>query len=437
MATRDEYFKRALAAQCYRSREWIIGALSVVYNEPSPYPFQLRRLGQGAVVFLNEDNAEEPIEGNYEDIPLFQRWERLTLNPGDLPNIQEPVDTSYYEALFNAIVLAYPFNDKVPYYASDKPFNEKEFEKMIVAKLIDEPTTDDEREQANKEGKIFVSEWLRCGEAIGFIRGLSILVSPSGSKKTFVVSDEVIKRRDELLAEHAEQLDDPAVLARIEKELVEMDQADFKGDEAETFFVKPGKQFGVARKKLHIMYGKEYGFGTTGEGAGTILRSLNEPGSKDDLVIMNNATRSGSYSRGKETELGGEIVKLINQVFQNTTVVEQDCGTAVGMPWTINEHNAPLLLGMYEIQGNDLVELTEENVKERFGKEVTLRSPMGCRSKPPGLCATCMGAKYGANPKGLTSAASTVPSRIMYIFMSAFHGKALKTNELVLEDVVS
>lgn len=437
MVTREDYFKRALAAECYRSREWLINVLSVTYDDKNDFPFRIRRLGKGGITFLNASGEEEELEGNYEDIPLFQRWERITLRPGDLPNISEPVSTSFYEAIFNAIVLVYPFGDKIPYWASEKSFDEKAFEKAIVDRLISEPQTEEEREKANAEGKIFVSEWLRCGEAIGFVRGLSILVSPSGSPKTFVVSDEVIQRRDELLAEHADELDDPAVLAKIEKELVEMDKADFVGDEAETFFVKPGKQFGVARKKLHIMYGKEYGFGTTGEGAGTILSSLNEPRSKEDIVIMNNATRSGSYSRGKETELGGEIVKLINRVFQNTTIVEDDCGSTVGMPWTVTEHNADLLVGTYRIDGKALVEITQDNVGDLVGQEIMTRSPIACRSEPPGLCAKCMGAKYGANPTGLTSAGSTVPSRIMYIFMSAFHGKALKTNVLEIEDVIS
>ena len=437
MTTKEDYFIRALEAGCYKKREWVISVLSITAEETTTYPFSLRRLADGKIAFKNHQNDEEIIEGDFKDRPLFLRSDRITLNPGVLPNISEPVETSFYEAIWNAIVLAYPFGDKIPYYAGKTSFNEKALEKEIVKRLVDEPKSQEEADQLNKEGKIFVSEWLKCGEAIAFIRGLSILVSPAGSPKTFVVSDHILKRRDELLAEHADELDDPAVLAKIEKELVDMDIADFKGDEAETFFVKENKQFRVARKKLHLIYGMEYGFGQTGHGQGTILRSLNEPRTTEDLVIMNNATRSGSYSRGKETELGGELVKLINKVFQNTTVTMDDCGSDTGLLWDVTEHNASLLVGMYEIQGKELVEVTEDNIKDRIGKEIMLRSPLACRADAPGVCATCMGVKYGSNPMGLTAAASSVFSAIMYIFMSAFHGKALKTNLLEIEDVIS
>lgn len=437
MLTREEFFKAAMKAKNYERRDWIISVLAESFNEPEEYPYNIERLDNGTIRVFMPEGDKQDLEGNYKDRPLFVPQDRVTLNVGDLPIVKKKVETSYYEAIFNACLFIYAFGDKVEYHASKTHLDVGKLEKELSSKIVDEPKTQEEKEKIDAEGLITTTEWQRCGEAADFLKGICLVVAPSGSKKTFTVDPAIIKRREELYQEYEGQLDDPAILAKIQKELVDMDKESFKGDPSERFFIKPGKQFGVARKKLHIMVGREEGFGATGEGKGTILHSLTEPKTASDLVVMNNSMRSGSYSRGKETELGGEIVNLINKAFQNTTISIDDCKSTEGLEWDVTKDVAPYLIGAYQISGKETIEITDDNIGSLIGKSIVTRSPLACRAKVPTLCATCMGSKYGKNPRGLVSAASSLPSAIMYIFMKAFHGKDLKTNKLVLADVVS
>lgn len=137
--------------------------------------------------------------------------------------------------------------------------------------------------------------------------------------------------------------------------------------------------------------------------------------------------REGTYDRGASTALGGEAVKFILRVMQNTVIAEDDCKTKLGMPVKITKATQEQFVGNYLIEGTKLVQLTPENVGGYLNKEVVMRSPLFCRTERSNFCATCIGGRYGDHATGLPTAASNVGSIMMAVFMSAMHGKALKT----------
>ena len=237
------------------------------------------------------------------------------------------------------------------------------------------------------------------------------------------VDPAVLKRRDELLLEYGNQLHDPAIVARIETELTQMDREWFKGDPGEGFLLS-AKSVDVSRKRAFVMVGVETGFSDTRDGVEPIKKSLNEGWDLNQMPAMVNNARSGSYNRGHETALGGESVKYFYRVFQNTRVVEDDCQTTEGLLWTITEDNYTTFAGLWTTEG---VVLDNATTKALIGKTIKIRSPMLCRTASPSFCAKCVGNLLAANPTGLHIAASDVGSIFMSTFMGAMHGKALRT----------
>ena len=67
-----------------------------------------------------------------------------------------------------------------------------------------------------------------------------------------------------------------------------------------------------------------------------------------------------------------------------------DCGTTVTVPFQITAVNAKPSIGKFIMVNGQLDELLPENVKSYIGKEVHLRSPLGCRYVD-GCCRICGG----------------------------------------------
>lgn len=450
------FFIEAMQAGAYKYKEWIISAFSVITKndddatELDPkqtsysiakkstikdYPYKILRLkDKKGYCFLDPVQAGEiiEIEGTDKTKPLFNLKERIVLKPGDLENVRTEVDTLYGNALVNAIIFIYPFGDKIPFMTGR--LTPDQLDKYIAARLTDTPKEGEDR----SADKLYVDEYLKYAQAVSSLAGLALLGVPAGSPKLLTVDPKIRKRRDELFVEHKDQLHDPAIVAKIEGELVAMDKESFKGDLSEGFLIK-NKNYDVSRKRAKIMHGVETGFGDSSKGVNPIRTSLSEKWDIKHLPAMVNSLRAGSYNRGNQTALGGESVKFFYRVFQNTRVLEQDCGVKGGMLWDITENNYKTFVGLHRAYGENVrqtaettenltaVPLTEEFLKSKIGSKLLIRTPMLCKTKAPSFCAHCVGSQIAASPTGVHIAMSDVGSIFMLCFMKAMHGKALKT----------
>lgn len=428
-----QYFIEALQAKAYIHKAWIISCFAVVRTSPpelESYPYQIK-IGEqeddDRVYFLDpNDNTLAAIDGCSRKKSMFHLNEQVEVEAGTLPNLKEKVVTTYGRLLYNAMVLVYAFGDKLPYM--NEQVNPGKLEKLISTRLRDN-VKDGEEELPDK---LYVHEYIRYAEATSALAGLTPIDVPAASPKTMSVNPAVIKRRNELLLEYKDQLKDPAIIAKIEAELVAMDKEWFKGDSAEAFFIK-GSSFDVQRKRSFIMFGAEMGFNDSSEGATLVIPSLQEGWDIKKLPTMAETLRAGSYNRGHMTALGGEAVKNFYRTFQNSTVIEDDCGTAGGLEWTVTVNNVFSFAGLYQVHANGKTEalpITQESYsKDIIGKRIKVRSPMLCKSKAPSFCARCVGDALAATPTGLHIAASDVGSTFMLAFMKKMHGTALKTAE--------
>ena len=153
---------------------------------------------------------------------------------------------------------------------------------------------------------------------------------------------------------------------------------------------------------------------------------------------MNNSLRNGSFSRGAETAQGGEIVKTLLRITQNTTIGEEDCGSKVGLPVRITEENAKRYVDRFYIGANKKpVYIDEKTVEELIGKEIELRSAWSCKTDGYKVCATCMGKKLAETPKAIGVYVSDVGSAFLTSFLKRMHGSGTVTKHFSLKDRIT
>ena len=444
---RRQYFIECLQAGKYRSKRWIFSVFTLNKNVPTleaknklitgaslwlaedtelDYEIMKNPADDKGVYFVDPNNQRQltKIEDVVSTEPVFRVRDRITLNPGDLANVGSEIDTTYGNALINAMVLVWPFGNKIPFITGR--INGGDLEEKIGARLKDTPPDGVERDPSF----LYVDEFLKYCEAMSSLAGLAPINVPSASRRSMTVDPSVIKRRDELLEQYKDQLGDPAIVARIEEELANLDKATFKGDPAEGFYISK-KGFEVTRKRQFVMVGTESGFGDTKRGVKPITASLQEGWQIEYLPEMADSLRSGSFNRGSQTALGGESVKYFYRIFQNTKVAEEDCGTNGGITRLITKDNWKSFLGLHLVPTNDrspdTTRLTEEKIKSFIGQRIKVRSPMICKTEGASFCARCVGDSLARSPTGLHIAFADVGSIFMLSFMKKMHGTALRT----------
>lgn len=432
-----DYFLNAIKHKAYYRKDWLIEILGItksdiVQNDPErPYALFTKPDGTRVTFIPNSDpTVEEAVTGGIPGEPLINPKDKIVIDKDsgiDNFTSDQPVETTYGTILLNLILLVYPFKDRIPF--QNAPYNFKKAEREIAKRFKDLESSDTERDPE----AIYYDDYLKYSEAADMIRGIGYLVNPSGSEKTFTVSPEVIKLRNELYEKHKHELNNPAIISMIAQQLEKADKASMKGDISEGFYLG-GKIWSVARMKTFIMLGIE---ATLSNELPTkpVLSSLAEGWKIEAIPDMINGQRYGSYARGKLTEFGGVIVKLMSQAFRDTSITEDDCGSENGIPIRVHKNYIKLLEGQYLVGQNDPI--TAEQLMEKEGEMLLFRSPSRCLTPAPGYCAKCIGSKYSQNRRGLAVAATTQGSIFMGISMARMHGKAMKTVELNLNTAFS
>lgn len=422
-----DYYILALNAGCYKHKGWVIEAFSYVEHlatsrGKADWPYALHRDEEGYYCFLPGESDKVYIQGAFKTGGPFHFLEEIMVGAKEVPNIHQNTVTYYGNLLVNYTCLVYAFGSRVEFVPG--PVTIAKMEERIQPRLATVPPDDKIAKAERIAESLYIDEFKLFNDGVRHLEGLSQLCVPSASEKTMTVSPEVIKRRDELFKEHAHELDDPLVQAKIDKELIAMEKAWIKGDPAERFYIK-GKSYDVVRKRLFLYQGQENGFGKIGK---TITTSLNEGWDIKNLPAMANALRNGSYSRGFLTALGGVEAKGNYRIFQNTVVAEDDCGSKMGMRIVLAPDMAKHFISSSVIEkSGKVVELTEENVQSYVGHPIVIRSVAYCKTANQNVCAVCVGKKIASTPNAISTYASDLGSLFVALMLAAMHGVALKT----------
>lgn len=306
-------------------------------------------------------------------------------------------------------------------------------ESIIAGKLEDE-VPDDKK----SKDKIYISQYNKFVNCVTYMSGMASICIVTATEKNILPPPGIAKKRKELLEKYKGKLHDHVVVAQIEKELLEYDKEYLKDDPSYGKIIS-GKVANISRKRMYLMFGTEAGFDDSAD-ANLVEDSLYEgwPTDPDKLVDMFNSSRAGSYSRGKETQKGGVVAKVLLRSASNIMVEGEDCGTKVHLERNITKDNYTSISGRYILKGKDthLVE-DDKEAKEYIGKTVYVRSPMYCKQEGERICATCAGKLLSINPKGVSMSLTEIAAIVLYASMKKMHGKELKTTTLDLDNYLT
>lgn len=351
---------------------------------------------------LNDDASHAP----------FNMGDQFILADGMIPNYHGPETVTDVGKFFlNYLLLVDPFNNQplVPYI--NGRFNPGELDD-IIAKLI-------------ADGKIGRKEYNKyIANGYTFCEDGS-LATPCWSEASLTIDPKVLKRKEELFKKYKDTLDNPSVMATIEKELVELDKSTFKDDPAEPFMLTDaGKIFGEQRRKFFIQFGLTSDFSKYG-GIVYMENSLAKGVGIKDIPIAANEVRRGSYGRGKETANGGVQTKFLLRIFQNVKITEDDCGTHRGLKVHVTPKNYKIWVGRYDTTTNK--PYTLQMLKDAIGTTITIRSPMFCATTS-GYCKRCCGEMFEkVDIKAVGMQGLAITSAMTAVAMKSQHSSTIKS----------
>lgn len=344
----------------------------------------------------------------------FNTSDKFHIQAGMIANYsgKEPLLTDVGKFLMNQLLLVYPFGDIVPYM--NERFDPGKLDDMVAKLIMDGKVTRDMYNTYLENGYWYCED--------------GSLSTAAWSEKSLTTDPQVAIRKKQLFEENKDHLDDPIVLAKIEKELIDMDKKWLEGDAAAPFYaVEGGKAWKEQRKKMFIMVGMSVAFDKDASKITFQPNSLEEGWEVNHVDTMANDIRRGSYGRGIETAKGGVQTKFVLRIFQDVTVDQDDCGTKRGITVTITDTNYKEYISRYLTDGSLI---TADNVKNLIGKTVKIRSPMYCESKP-GFCYKCCGDTFRKlDVKAIGMQAIAVTGNMTSLSMKSMHTSSLSAKKI-------
>lgn len=403
----------------YLIADWVFSIFTVLAPDKKRttenlYPFKVAAIDEQYHYYDESTKSWLPFEDSPETHhPLFKILEGVTISERDqiIQRCEEyPTRVSVGNLFLNHYTLVYAFGDFFPLQLGS--LNIGKLEKMVLPYIVD----DDKPE----EGKITVKQMKAFISACSSVSGFAGINNASATPITMGPAKGIREFREKLLAENKDRLNDPLVVASINKQLEDYDRAYQAQDPDGGFYIKK-KAFAISRMRVHSMVGVEASPISKPE---TITTSLSEGWKIENFPAYNNTLRSGSYSRGASTALGGAAVKDIFRMFATATIDQEDCGTKLGFEITLTKERAWKYHNRYILddKGNTHL-LTKENEANFIGKKIMVRSPGYCKQEGASYCQCCMGESIrGTN--SLAAEASNVGSRMLDISMALMHGRA-------------
>ena len=445
----DEYFKYGLKQKYYRYKSWILGCFSIVTEDVSI------KLKQQASIDLDDTQDTTlviiKVNGGFKSVlvdkeyvkidnvdikePMMDFHASIKLEPGDLPNVTEPVTTTYGRAIANAILLTNNFEDKIPYINGHMKVGDIE---DIIASRLEDNIPKDQRDKGNKQ-KIYVDEYTKFVDSCLYMTGLSQICVHSGSALLLKTAPGFKEFKEKTIKKYEGKLNDPVQLIAFENELKAFDREYIKNDPSYGIFMNP-KQCDVARKKMFLNLGADGSFDEKQQKIHPVINSLEQgwPNDPDQFTDLINGMRVGTFGRGKDTIKGGVLAKAVLRAAGSLAIVNEDCGTTKGVPMLVTEQNAKRKIGRYmRVKDRWVLIDSIDVIKPYINKIVVFRSPMYCRCEGTNICHLCVGATLALNPRGIATALTDVSGVILQADMDAVHGTVMSTATIDLHRCLS
>lgn len=416
-----ELFIKAMKEGLYKKLEWVVSAFSLSGETDSTYAYKIKSDPTGHY-YLDPNTLKDwiKIDDAPAGMPVYRAKEGLDITPDDIINLKENVSSTYGNLLANYVLLVYPFGDKIGYI--NKKIKLGDIENLILPLMTSNPPEGQRRDPA----RIYVSEYITLGNAVIYCCSFSQLFTWGLTEKLVIPPDWVKEEKAKLIEKYKDRLNEAAVVAIIDAELVKKYKEYIKGDPGENFLIS-AKSTDIVAKKKYLIAGGEMGLSEDSVNVALVQNSLEEGWDIDKFPDMLNSLRAGSYNRGAQTVMGGVAMKGLLRASANLNVTIDDCGTRLGVVADIEEDSLERYVGLSVIlkEGTKIMH-TKEDVGAYLGKRIMVRSPMYCKLDKTDYCKICLGERLANNPEGLSIAVSEYGSIFLYIFMSAAHAKSLK-----------
>lgn len=424
---RQELFLKAMNTGLYGVLDWVVSAFSLTRGAPAsivPYTLVADQTG-----YSYYDGEMNPVKMTGVDPlkPLFDSYEEVVLQPGDLPNVTKEVKTTYGNILLNCILLIDAFGSRFEYV--DYGLTPKVVEDLIYPIFADDP---EDLSQPDPE-KVHVFQYLKFSNNCFFLTGMSKLFVVVLTEKNMTPPDGLAEFKEKLFKEYEGRLDDPIAISEIETKIFAFDEEYRKGDPGNGF-LNSKKSVKVVRKNKFLIGGGEP---NPEDPTKMILikNSLDEGLKVDELPIHYDKLRAGSFGRGAETMLGGVEYKWILRAMSGYKINMTFCGTKVGMPMVVRKSDLFSLQGFSEITASGAKKI--EDTGAYLGKAMMVSYPAYCKSPGLTICSTCIGDRLSAMPDGLPQAAAGYGAEFLGTFMAKMHGTAFEVVDLQLEEVLT
>lgn len=316
--------------------------------------------------------------------------------------------------LFNIVLFWEPFKGLVPY--RNKSFTKGFIQDVLADIMVDNP----KEGETVPEGKASVDDCLKFSSNASFLQGLGWTYIKPGGVDSITINPAIIKRRDELFAQHKHELNDPVVFTTIVEELVEMDRQEQLKGPSKNFYIAD-KYISTARKRMFIAFGIEQN--PTGDGWVALPNSLAEGIDPNEIVTYVNTAVGGAYSRSMATGEGGSQVKEVLRLIGRSRVVGENCGSPAGEPMVLTKKTAKTWIGGWYMlkRGGTVEQITKANHESLIGKPLIMRVPQCCTQPDGNYCRTCLGAGLGSYENRLSAEVVRVPTEAMLTRMKAHH----------------
>lgn len=407
-----EYFFLCIARNMYMNRKWILRGFAIKRNSVVDEPF-IPSFEDGKCFFVDEGGSRYDISDYEQGMPLFPLTDTVTVGNETFPVFDSPQKTSFGNVVVGSCIFQWALEGKVEFYNPQKPISISDLDD-IVSEAI--------------KAKVISIEphYKNYIKALDFCTVFTDFITPVGHKEMFIPNKETLAKRDELVKKYEGQLHIPAIAAKVEEEINKSDRSVLKDSPAMGFLGTSKKLINTVRKKQNYAQGLSVNTKDPSR-VDFIGTSLNDGWKTKDLPTMINGIRSGSYSRGQLTALGGVATKQLQRALSNAKVESDDCGTKVGVPIYIGKHNIGRLTGYYDATTGKPLDL-------KVGTTKYVRNPGTCKEPNGKFCKKCVGDRVAQSGTSLGSLAITFTGNLLGVFLSAFHSVDLTLQPLDFEE---
>lgn len=242
---------------------------------------------------------------------------------------------------------------------------------------------------ADKINRKQFNEYTDRRDTLGY--WLNGMLAHTISEKMSKPLPEIEKKKAELIKKYQKELDEHNldVMTMIAKELTDYAHEILKDDPGMDLYLSGDLDFSNNYRNNAIVKGAVKNE-LTGE-FDFIATSFMDGIDVHDIPAHANSILASQYPASISTADSGYMGKKLLALLQMMEIDEPDtdCGTTRLVPITVTKTNKNELLHTYFQVGDQLQELTQENIDSYMGKVIMIRSPMTCKNDR--ICSRCAG----------------------------------------------